>query len=978
MQWFYNLKIGTKLLLGFSLIVLVAILVGTVGILNLSKIQKLDKELYEVNTDPISHLTTVAVAFQRIRVNMRNCLLNYQDPAALGTYQQKIGTFTTQINDNMTEFEKVNHSDAILKEYTQFKDTQEQFLPIRDSVISLARAGNINQARQLMLTKADPIAREVEKHIDKLIEMKVERAGEKSAQNAATARSASRTMIIMLCFCAIVSIGLGLFISRAVTGPIHMLVRVAEQLSKGDVNIEATYTGKDEVGTLFRSMTMVVQTLQQVLAEVASLTREAVHGKLGTRAHAQQFHGGYRDLVQGINNTLDVLVGYLDSSPCPAFIIDTNYAIQYINDAAANLIGKNKQHLLETKCYEHFKTSDCKTANCACAIAQESGRQTEHETDAHPNGLDLEILYTALPVRDMDGRIVGAFEVIQDQTEIKKAIRAAEEQAEVVQKQAAVIQKQASYQEQEVKKLIINLGNVAKGNLHVDTTIAATDADTEAVGQNFTLINTSLQETIDAINLMVEDATMLAQAAVEGNLTARASASKHGGDFAKIIQGVNDSLDAVVTPLNEIATRLNSLAQNDLTARVTGDYRGDFARIRANFNGACDALEATIKEVSSVVAHVTESAEQMALVAENVGKASQEVASGSQQVAEGSGEQAQSANSVAQNVEQLQRAIEEVAKGAQMQAVGAEQAANAAQEAVTGVKNISSLAEKTAVQAQAAGEVAQHGAKIVQDTIEGMERVRQSTAESSEKVNTLGEASKKIGEIVEAINDIAEQTNLLALNAAIEAARAGEHGKGFAVVADEVRKLAERSAGQTKEIAALIRGIQEGIDAAVASMVAGTTEVENGMGLANNAGEALAEILTAAGKAAEEVMAVSRVAQDVEVSAAEVLKAVENVSSVTEETNAATEEMAASSSEVTRAIEHVAAVTEQSSSVAEELSAAAEEQNASVEEMTASSKELANLAAQAQEQLSKFTVSDMADDGKKKIAKPTSGFASIN
>ncbi|HEX2949741.1 MAG TPA: methyl-accepting chemotaxis protein, partial [Armatimonadota bacterium] len=297
-----------------------------------------------------------------------------------------------------------------------------------------------------------------------------------------------------------------------------------------------------------------------------------------------------------------------------------------------------------------------------------------------------------------------------------------------------------------------------------------------------------------------------------------------------------------------------------------------------------------------------------------------------------------------------------------VQAAGAEQAASAAQQAVQGVKHIAEVAEESVRETHTAGEVANHGESIMKETVAGMQRIRTASLDASNKVNALGDSSKKIGEIVEAINDIAEQTNLLALNAAIEAARAGEHGKGFAVVADEVRKLAERSAGQTKEIATLIRGIQDGIDAAVSAMATGAKEVETGETLANKAGKALAEILVSAGKVAKDVETVAHIANEVEGHAEDVLKAAENASSATEETNAATEEMAASSTEVTKAIEHVAAVTEQASSVAEELSAAAEEQNASVEEMTASSKELADMAEQARQHLAHFTVRSARDN----------------
>ena len=115
--------------------------------------------------------------------------------------------------------------------------------------------------------------------------------------------------------------------------------------------------------------------------------------------------------------------------------------------------------------------------------------------------------------------------------------------------------------------------------------------------------------------------------------------------------------------------------------------------------------------------------------------------------------------------------------------------------------------------------------------------------QSSVTVSRLGSLGQEIGEIVSVIDDIADQTNLLALNAAIEAARAGEGGKGFAVVADEVRKLAERTSQATKRISSMIRDIQEGTGEAVLSIEHGNKEVDEGIRLADEAGNSLDNVV---------------------------------------------------------------------------------------------------------------------------------------
>jgi methyl-accepting chemotaxis protein len=173
-----------------------------------------------------------------------------------------------------------------------------------------------------------------------------------------------------------------------------------------------------------------------------------------------------------------------------------------------------------------------------------------------------------------------------------------------------------------------------------------------------------------------------------------------------------------------------------------------------------------------------------------------------------------------------------------------------------------------------------------------MNRIAEVVGNAASTVRELGNSSNQIGEIIQVIDDIADQTNLLALNAAIEAARAGEQGRGFAVVADEVRKLAERTTKATKEIAAMIKRIQEDTGNAVQSIESGTKEVETGKDLAKKAIEALDEIIGSTNSTIDAVNQVAAASEEQSSAAEQISKSIEGISSVTQESAAGTQQIA--------------------------------------------------------------------------------------
>ena len=231
-----------------------------------------------------------------------------------------------------------------------------------------------------------------------------------------------------------------------------------------------------------------------------------------------------------------------------------------------------------------------------------------------------------------------------------------------------------------------------------------------------------------------------------GRLDKRLSLADKQGFFAKLSEGINELTDVIERVFKDVGSTMESMAEGDLTNRITNDYQGVYLNCKNDIN-------ATIDKLSEIFGQVNESANF-------INNSSQEIASGNNNLSHRAEQQAANLEETAASMEQLTSTVKNNADNAQQ----ANQVASNARE----------LAEK--------------GGAVVNAAMQ-----------------EINESSNKIADIIGVIDEIAFQTNLLALNASVEAARAGEQGRGFSVVATEVRNLAQRSATAARESKELIQ-----------------------------------------------------------------------------------------------------------------------------------------------------------------------------
>jgi methyl-accepting chemotaxis protein len=279
---------------------------------------------------------------------------------------------------------------------------------------------------------------------------------------------------------------------------------------------------------------------------------------------------------------------------------------------------------------------------------------------------------------------------------------------------------------------------------------------TDTFNGDFNSLKNNINAVIDAIQALVADANLLSSAAAQGKLSIRADVSKHKGDYRKIVSGVNDTLDSIVSPINEVIRVLSALAKSDLSEKIATNYQGSFAEL-------CDNVNISLNNLAQTVSTIKEATD-------SINTAAKEIAAGN--------------NDLSHRTEEQAASLEETA--ASMQALTATVHHN--------TENAKQANELTFSATNIAGK----GVEVVGQVVNTM--------------NSIHESSRKVVDIIAVIDSIAFQTNILALNAAVEAARAGDQGRGFAVVAGEVRNLAQRAATAANEIKGLIGDSVEQIE----------------------------------------------------------------------------------------------------------------------------------------------------------------------
>lgn len=364
-------------------------------------------------------------------------------------------------------------------------------------------------------------------------------------------------------------------------------------------------------------------------------------------------------------------------------------------------------------------------------------------------------------------------------------------------------------------------------------------------------------------------------------------------------------------------------ARNDAVERVTehSRHKTDLQHMSKKVFTIFDTLEeqtSVSQKLSNYLHQDGEIFEGLASYVEGLSRSADESSSSILQMVTSNNEVRESVHHLALSVQETSSAIEEmtfsskeVAKNIEELSTAAEETAASMNQMDVSISQVEGNANETSRLSETVSKDAETGVAAIQQTIEGIDKIKESSRFAAEVIGNLGERILQIGNILNVIDDVAEQTNLLALNAAIIAAQAGEHGRGFAVVADEIKALAERTGASTKEIADLVKTIQDQSQRAINVMAQGVGNVEEGVRLGHNAEDALTKIVESAKRSTLMIHAIAQATVEQAKGSKQVTNAISRIAETSQQIAYATAEQAKGTEHIMQSAERMRGITQQ-------------------------------------------------------------------
>lgn len=352
MNFFKNLKIRTRLILGFIIIITLILILGISSVKNSASLNLNVSQLYNQNLLSVSNLKELKENLIDIRANM---LLVVYEPKELQNSISYIEDLKIKNNEIMLNYEKIPMLNDEKLIYSDFKKLLTNYRTYRENLIDLAKQGKINEAKELF-PAVGKVREEMFVKLNSLISLNEKTAKEKLENSNIMYKNIYYYNFIIIIISIILSVAISISLSKRISGGINSIISISNSLSNKDLSKTLENMNKDELGIIAESINNAILNLREIIKELNS-------GATDISSSSQELSATIEEITSTMesvqNSTEDVAKGAEDLS---ASTEEINASLQEISanstsmsDFAQN--GKETAIIIKSRAVETKKNA---------------------------------------------------------------------------------------------------------------------------------------------------------------------------------------------------------------------------------------------------------------------------------------------------------------------------------------------------------------------------------------------------------------------------------------------------------------------------------------------------------------------------------------------------------------------------------------------------------------------------------------------